>query len=70
MMKSLTTLLFALLLSIPCLAMTHQEDRVEAEIENKTKSLDYLIALPKGYDPTEIDGDAVPLTIAVSTKVL
>lgn len=41
--------------------MPHQEDRVEVEIEIKeTKSLDYLIALPKDYDK---DGDAVPLLL-------
>ena len=38
-------------------AMTHQEDRIEAE---KTLALDYLIALPEGYDK---DGDAVPLML-------
>ena len=37
--------------------MTHQEDRVEAE---KKVALDYLIALPKGYDA---EGDAVPLLL-------
>lgn len=41
------------------LAMPHQEDRVEVEIR-ETKSLDYLIALPKGYDA---EGDAVPLLL-------
>lgn len=39
--------------------MPHQEDRVEVEIR-ETKSLDYLIALPKGYDA---EGDAVPLLL-------
>jgi predicted peptidase len=47
----------ALLISFQSLAMTHQEDRVEAE---KKLALDYLIALPDGYDA---EGDAVPLLL-------
>ena len=39
--------------------MPHQEDRIETE-GKEAKSLDYLIALPKGY---EKDGDAVPVLL-------
>ncbi|MEO0476344.1 MAG: prolyl oligopeptidase family serine peptidase [Planctomycetota bacterium] len=54
-------LLSALVICLQVHAMPHQEDRVEVEIEIKeTKSLDYLIALPKDYDK---DGDAVPLLL-------
>jgi predicted peptidase len=56
-MKHVLTLSFALLICFQGLAMTHEEDRVEAE---KTLALDYLIALPEGYDA---EGDAVPLVL-------
>ncbi|MBX2852606.1 MAG: prolyl oligopeptidase family serine peptidase [Phycisphaeraceae bacterium] len=56
-MKIILALSFALLVSFQGLAMTQQEDRVEAE---KTLALDYLIALPEGYDK---EGDAVPLML-------
>lgn len=56
MLKPLA-LSFALLISFQSLAMTHQEDRVETE---KKIALDYLIALPEGYDA---DGDAVPVLL-------
>lgn len=39
--------------------MTQHEDRIEVEIK-ETKALDYLIALPDGY---EKDGDPVPLLL-------
>lgn len=50
---------FALLSAVQGLAMEHKQDRVEAEV-SKTASLDYLIAMPKGYDP---DGDPAPLLL-------
>lgn len=56
MLKPLA-LSFALLISFQGLAMTHQEDRIEIE---KAVALDYLIALPDGYDT---EGDAVPLLL-------
>lgn len=58
MLKTLT-LSIALFLSFQTVAMPHQEDRVEVEIK-KTKSLDYLIALPEGYQK---DGEPVPLLL-------
>ncbi|MEM9346346.1 MAG: prolyl oligopeptidase family serine peptidase [Planctomycetota bacterium] len=63
-MRNPLALSFTLLISFQALAMPHQEDRVEVEIEIKEiKSLDYLIALPEGYDPNDKDGDAVPLLL-------
>lgn len=60
-MFKLIALSFALICSFPCLAVPHQEDRVEVEIEIKeTKSLNYLIALPEGYDK---ENEAVPLLL-------
>lgn len=56
MLKPLA-LSFALLISFQGLAMTQQKDHVEAE---KKLALDYLIALPDGYDK---EGDAVPLLL-------
>jgi len=59
-MYKLIALSFALLISFQGYAMTHQEDRIEVEIDKEARSLDYLIALPKVY---EKDGDAVPLVL-------
>ena len=60
-MFKLIALSFALICSFSCLAVPHQEDRVEVEIEIKeTKSLNYLIALPEGYDK---ENEAVPLLL-------
>lgn len=59
-MKRIAALSLALLLSFQCMAMEQKEERIEARIEGETRSLDYLIALPKGYDK---DGDAVPLIL-------
>lgn len=58
MLKPLT-LSFALLISFQGLAMQQTEDRVEIEV-SETKSLDYLIAVPEGYDEA---GEAVPLLL-------
>ena len=62
-MRQAIALIILMFFTIGAHAMPHQEDRVEAEIDNKTKSLDYLIALPKGYDPNDKQGDAVPLML-------
>jgi predicted peptidase len=56
-MPKLLALSFALLFSFQGLAMEHQEGRVEAE---RKLALDYLIAMPEGYDA---EGDAVPLLL-------
>ena len=53
---------FALLISFQGLAMTQQADRIEIEVK-ETQSLDYLIALPEGYDTKDKEGDAVPLVL-------
>ncbi|MFK7788648.1 MAG: prolyl oligopeptidase family serine peptidase [Phycisphaeraceae bacterium] len=58
MLKTLA-LSFALLLAMQGLAMNQNEARFEVEVK-ETKTLDYLIALPEGY---EADGDDVPLLL-------
>ena len=50
---------FALLISFQGLAMQQTEGRVEIKV-SETKSLDYLIAVPEGYDEA---GEAVPLML-------
>jgi len=58
-MKKLIALSFALFFAFQGMAMRHQEDRIEVEVK-ETRALDYLIAMPEGYDA---EGDAVPLLL-------
>lgn len=58
-MQHTLVLLFALSLAPQGLAMNQTEERIEVEVK-KTEALDYLLAVPKGYDA---EGDAVPLLL-------
>lgn len=56
-MTKTLALSFALLFAFQGQAMTNQKDRLEVE---QKQALDYLIALPDGYDA---EGDAVPVLL-------
>lgn len=56
-MKTISALLLLSFVAQQGQAMTHKEDRIEVE---QKQALDYLIALPEGY---EAEGDPVPLVL-------